>query len=188
MLEKLIAIAESQVGVREIGGNNRGDQIREYQKATELAPAAWPWCFDESVETLTISGWKKLSDIKKNDIVAQVDSESKSVSFVNPTAIIHTKNKISIATIKSRSLNFKCDARHKFWGYWNTTKYENSPQLKPISSLTSSLTIPSIKINNDDNIKFSFLDLDFIAAFIADGYFARKEREHQKIRIQVSKE
>lgn len=44
MLEKLIAIAESQVGVREIGGNNRGDQIREYQKATELAPAAWPWC------------------------------------------------------------------------------------------------------------------------------------------------
>ncbi len=44
MLEKLIAIAQSQVGVREIGGNNRGDQIREYQKATELVPAAWPWC------------------------------------------------------------------------------------------------------------------------------------------------
>jgi hypothetical protein len=188
MIHKLLEIAQNEVGVRESGGNNKGKRIREYQASTDLAPAAWPWCFDESVETLTISGWKKLSDIQKNDIVAQVDSESKSVSFVNPTAIIHTKNKISISTIKSRSLNFKCDARHKFWGYWNTTKYENSPQLKPISSLTSSLTIPSIKINNDDNIKFSFLDLDFIAAFIADGYFARKKREHQKIRIQVSKE
>lgn len=44
MISKLIAIAESQVGVREIGGNNRGDRIREYQSATELAPGAWPWC------------------------------------------------------------------------------------------------------------------------------------------------
>ena len=44
MIEKLIAIATSQVGVREIGGNNRGDKIREYQSATELDPGAWHWC------------------------------------------------------------------------------------------------------------------------------------------------
>lgn len=188
MLHKLIAIASAEVGVREEGGNNRGERIREYQSATDLNPGAWPWCFDKSVETLTISGWKKLSDIKKDDIVAQVDSESKCVSFVNPTGTIHTKNKIPIATIKSRSLNFKCDAKHRFWGYWNTTKYSNLPELKPISNLTSSIAIPSVKINNQDNPQFSFLDLDFIAAFIADGYFARKKRKHQKIRIQVSKE
>jgi hypothetical protein len=44
MIEKLVAIASSEVGVREIGGNNRGDRIREYQAATELRPGAWPWC------------------------------------------------------------------------------------------------------------------------------------------------
>lgn len=44
MLDRLIAIARSQVGVREVGGNNRGDKIREYQSATDLPPGAWPWC------------------------------------------------------------------------------------------------------------------------------------------------
>lgn len=44
MLDRLIAIAESQVGVREVGGNNRGSRIREYQTATDLPPGAWPWC------------------------------------------------------------------------------------------------------------------------------------------------
>lgn len=44
MLQKLITIAQSQVGVMEEGGNNRGSKIREYQSATEIAPDAWPWC------------------------------------------------------------------------------------------------------------------------------------------------
>jgi len=44
MIDKLIAIATSQVGVREVGGNNCGEKIREYQTATELDLGAWPWC------------------------------------------------------------------------------------------------------------------------------------------------
>jgi hypothetical protein len=63
MLEKLIAIAQSQVGVREIGGNNRGDQIREYQKATDLVPAAWPWC--AAYIDWCIKEWLKDSQVTK---------------------------------------------------------------------------------------------------------------------------
>jgi hypothetical protein len=44
MIEKLADIALSQVGVKEVGGNNRGKKIREYQSATNLSPAVWPWC------------------------------------------------------------------------------------------------------------------------------------------------
>lgn len=44
MNEKIIEIARKEVGVREEGGNNNGKRIREYQGATELQPAAWPWC------------------------------------------------------------------------------------------------------------------------------------------------
>lgn len=44
MIDRLAAIARSQVGVKEVGGNNRGIKIREYQSSTNLAPAAWPWC------------------------------------------------------------------------------------------------------------------------------------------------
>jgi hypothetical protein len=43
-LEKLVKIALSQVGVKEVGGNNNGPEIRKYQSATNLKPASWPWC------------------------------------------------------------------------------------------------------------------------------------------------
>lgn len=43
-IEKLVEIALSQVGVKEVGGNNNGPKIREYQSATNLKPASWPWC------------------------------------------------------------------------------------------------------------------------------------------------
>lgn len=42
--DALARIAESQLGVREHGGNNCGPEIRKYQKATWLMPDAWPWC------------------------------------------------------------------------------------------------------------------------------------------------
>jgi len=42
--DALARIAEAEIGVREEGGNNCGPRIREYQKATWLAPDAWPWC------------------------------------------------------------------------------------------------------------------------------------------------
>jgi hypothetical protein len=44
MTSKLLKIAEAEVGVRESGGNNSGRRIREYQTATNLKPASWPWC------------------------------------------------------------------------------------------------------------------------------------------------
>lgn len=42
--ELLAQIAESQEGVREKGGNNRGPEVREYQTATWLTPGPWAWC------------------------------------------------------------------------------------------------------------------------------------------------
>ena len=41
---ELVRIAMSEVGVREIGGNNTGPRIAEYQRATWLNPGPWPWC------------------------------------------------------------------------------------------------------------------------------------------------
>ena len=40
----LAQIAASEIGVREVGGNNNGARIREYQSATWLEPGPWPWC------------------------------------------------------------------------------------------------------------------------------------------------
>lgn len=42
--ETLARIAESQVGVRESGGNNQGPQVQAYQSTTWLAGTGWKWC------------------------------------------------------------------------------------------------------------------------------------------------
>lgn len=42
--ETLARIAESQVGVRESGGNNKGPQVQAYQSTTWLAGTGWKWC------------------------------------------------------------------------------------------------------------------------------------------------
>jgi hypothetical protein len=44
MIKRLLHTAEAEVGVREVGGNNLGSRIREYQAATDLPPGPWPWC------------------------------------------------------------------------------------------------------------------------------------------------
>ncbi len=43
-LKRLVEIATREVGVQEVGGNNRGPRIVEYQSATWLKPGPWPWC------------------------------------------------------------------------------------------------------------------------------------------------
>ncbi len=42
---KLLAIAQAEVGLREVGGNNCGVRVRDYQRTTDLRPLGdWPWC------------------------------------------------------------------------------------------------------------------------------------------------
>jgi len=40
----LVALALQEVGIREVGGNNLGPRVAEYQKTTWLKPGPWPWC------------------------------------------------------------------------------------------------------------------------------------------------
>lgn len=40
----LTQVAKGEVGVREQGGNNRGERIALYQQATWLPVGSWPWC------------------------------------------------------------------------------------------------------------------------------------------------
>jgi hypothetical protein len=44
LVARLVALARSEVGTREGGGNNRGIRIEEYQQATWLTRGSWPWC------------------------------------------------------------------------------------------------------------------------------------------------
>jgi hypothetical protein len=43
-LQKLVQIAEKEIGRKETAGSNRGPAVRKYQAATNLDPGAWPYC------------------------------------------------------------------------------------------------------------------------------------------------
>lgn len=40
----MLEAAAGEVGVTELGGNNRGARIEDYQRATWLPTGPWPWC------------------------------------------------------------------------------------------------------------------------------------------------
>ena len=45
VIKLLLEIAQKEVGTREVGGNNCGVRIRDYQRATDDRPLGpWPWC------------------------------------------------------------------------------------------------------------------------------------------------
>lgn len=44
LIQKLMMVAQRELGTREVGGNNCGVRIREYQRSTDENPGVWPWC------------------------------------------------------------------------------------------------------------------------------------------------
>ena len=45
LAEKIVAIAEKELGVSEVDGTNCGPRVNEYKAATYLPPdQPWPWC------------------------------------------------------------------------------------------------------------------------------------------------
>jgi len=45
LAEKIVQIANAEIGVEEIGDTNCGPRVNEYKAATNLPPTeAWPWC------------------------------------------------------------------------------------------------------------------------------------------------
>jgi hypothetical protein len=62
-IKLLVDIANSQVGCKEEGGNNKGPHIVKYQQATWLKPDAWPWC--AAFICWCIREWVKNTDVKE---------------------------------------------------------------------------------------------------------------------------
>lgn len=61
MIHRLLAIAQAEIGIREDGGNNRGQRIRDYQRATDLPPGPWPWC--AAFVSFVVQEWLKENDV-----------------------------------------------------------------------------------------------------------------------------
>lgn len=72
LLQKLVDIASSQVGVLEEGGNNRGSKVVIYQGATWLKPDAWPWC--SAFMCWCLKEWFKIPEVRAHFNLKMVES------------------------------------------------------------------------------------------------------------------
>lgn len=61
LLQQLVRIARSEIGVRE-SGNNAGDRVIQYQRATWLPPGPWPWC--AAFTAWCLREWVRIPDVR----------------------------------------------------------------------------------------------------------------------------
>lgn len=96
----------TQVGVVEVGGNNRGKQVEEYLRSVNM-PAGQPWCAAIIVWAMNkcnikhrITAWSP-SAYNKNDVIF-TDGEFKTQDWSNDDVLIGTLSYDKFKSIKSR--------------------------------------------------------------------------------------
>lgn len=177
-------IAKTQLGVEEVDGDGNNKIILKYHQATDLKADedSVPWCFTRDEEILTESGWIKFSELSEiHGKIGQINQETMEIEFVKPLQYISYKYEGLGYEIKTRSLNLRCTKDHKFFGYF--TNNFSKKEFRTLNNVTTAgIFIDASKSGKEDNPFYSDTDLEFIAAFMSDGFYHNKN-----IEIQVSK-
>lgn len=72
-------------------------------------------CLTSDHELLTINGWKGISEITLNDVIAQYDVESDSLSFVKPLNVSHHyETNVTEFSTNQNHINIACSPKHRF--------------------------------------------------------------------------
>jgi hypothetical protein len=106
MTHLLPEIAEQELGKKETSGNNLGAGVRKYQRSTNLAPGAWPWC--AAFQCWLLEEW-----LKKTEVLAWLNlKRSKPESWRPRTALAYgflkwAKDRPNTADIYSDSITPK---------------------------------------------------------------------------------
>lgn len=180
---KLLEEARRWVGVREKGGNNRGPEVEKFQKAVDGRASGEAWCFPGNTEILTEEGWCRFDELDPSLSVAQVD-ENGLISFSVPIKHIKKNYNGGGFHIATRAIDLVCDEGHRFFGRFN-----NSKELRfgTLDDVTTNLHIPPARSSVLAN-GFSKQQLEFLAAFLSDGFESKTRQGKPRIKIQVSRE
>lgn len=178
---QILREASRFVGLREVRKNSDWDNPktpeRDYALAEELRKLmrpspweeGWAYCYTGDIEVLSESGWLPFSDSRRifeqGVRVVQVNSRNEA-SLTQPIGFVEKTHVGHLVRIKHKGMDVTTDPEHRFWGSWQRSDLD----LRPIRTLTSELRIPPIASYREDNSAFTDLDLEFAAAYIADGY------------------
>lgn len=178
----LILEARRWVGTTEVGGNNKGQLVEMWQKSVDKVAQGEPWCFTGDTEIYTENGWIRFDELCTDVKVAQVSD--KEISFALP--LNYTKKEYTGKGwhIKTRSIDLICDKGHRFFGNFNGAK---QPRFGTLDECSSHLRIEFMKSSEKTGVSLSQRQLQFLAAFLSDGFYSKTRNGKPRIRIQVSK-
>jgi hypothetical protein len=67
-----LVVARAFLGPIETEGNNKGPLVRRVQSSTDLAPGNWPYCAAGVFHCLSVAGWAKAQEFRRNELEAWV--------------------------------------------------------------------------------------------------------------------
>jgi len=178
----LVEAAKTCVGVREATGKNDGPLVRLFQETIGSASGE-PWCFPGETEILTLDGWQRFDELSRGSLVAQV-SDDESISFDYPMGYIEKEYNGEGYRISNRSVDIVCDKGHRFYGHLNNSK---DRKFFTLDQVTTSAKFTKAK-SSSSGCGLSEGELEFLAAFISDGFMSKTRQLKPRIRMQVSKD
>lgn len=179
----MVEAAKACVGIKERTGRNDGRLVELIQKTVDGKAQGEAWCFPGFIEILTEVGWQRFDELDRKSLIAQVN-ENCELDFSRPNSYIEKKYNGEGFKISCRGLEIYCDKGHKFFGKWNNRK---NNELRTLDNCTTGLDIPSVTTISK-GYEITDDQLEFIAAFISDGFMSKTRSGTPRIRIQVSKD
>ena len=192
MQDKLVKIALAQVGIREVGGNNCGKQIRIYQEATTLEPGAWPWCaaftcwlFREWLKDQEVIDWLSL----KTASVAQWRPKTASAFAFMDWARARQK---TVAMYSDTATAMPGDLVVFDFSHIGLVIKDNGKTIETVEGnalpLTSKILTPGgFKLMKDIQVGDKIIDPEGEESFVT-GVFPKGERDVYKVELQDKSE
>jgi GTP cyclohydrolase I len=141
-------------------------------------------CYSSDTEILTNKGWKLFKDLEPEDKVAQVNSETLEISFVEPAAYIKYPFKGMMINFKNKSVDLLVTPDHKmlYSTEWIFYKSENKRWLsKPAYRIKNlpKIIIPQAGFMKGKDIEFFEFEEEYE---VSNGNIMTKKKKRVKIK------
>ena len=93
-------------------GNEEINDVRDLFASYDLDPN---FCYDEETECLTKEGWKKYTELTKEDEIASFNPKGNRLEFYNPAAITIQDYDNIMYHFKSRGMDMMVTPNHRMW-------------------------------------------------------------------------
>jgi len=144
-------------------------------------------CVDGDTEYLTPTGWKRIADYKKGDLVAQVDAFAQRASFVNPLSFVNFPCNEMLKFKTARGIDMLLSYEHRVLWYDHrclprcsaASEFALSPKHKRI--------LGAFTLDHPASVGLSDEQLRLMVAVCADGSFPKQSKKTLRVQMRLKK-